>query len=94
MIFKKNLLVFECPIKILILILENKDRKLYANELAKGDFYFTYSHVSSILKRFLEMGLIVKQKEGRVIYVSLTKKGLSIAKCFQNINNLLNHSEA
>jgi DNA-binding transcriptional ArsR family regulator len=56
----------------------------------------TYSHVLKLVYYFNEEGLVDLSQEGRLTYVSLSEKGMEIAKLIrllrEKINNLKNSS--
>ena len=45
------------------------------------DINITYSHVSNLKNLLTKKGLITSKKSGRVLKISLTEKGRSIAGC-------------
>lgn len=77
----------EKPVMMLISIL-NANQEVYASTLAK-QIDCTYSHVVKILQDFQKEGLVNFDKQGRLKFVTLTKKGKDIAESFDKAKSLL-----
>ena len=89
MIIKKTVFLYEKPIEVIVNLLENKNRKVYFNSVAR-ELSIEYAYAKIIIDKFISIELVERKKEGRMVYLSLTKKGISIAKNFQNLLYLLN----
>ena len=70
------------PVKMLT-SLKNDDIK-YATQVSKS-VDCTYSHTVKVLEMFMELGLVVFEKKGRIKIVRLTDEGLDIADDFEGI---------
>ena len=70
------------PVKMLT-SLKNDDIK-YATQVSKA-VDCTYSHTVKVLEMFMELGLVVFEKKGRIKIVRLTDNGLDIAEDFEGI---------
>ena len=77
----------EKPVMMLVSILNSK-QEVYASTLAKT-IDCTYSHVVKILQDFQREGLVNFDKQGRLKFVTLTKKGQDIAESFDKAKGLL-----
>lgn len=82
-----NVFFREKPVMMLI-ELKNYKGSMYASSLAKK-VDCTYSHVVKILQEMQKAGLVNFDKQGRLKFITLTKKGLDIAEHLDSARNLL-----
>ncbi|MEM2138839.1 MAG: winged helix DNA-binding protein [Candidatus Woesearchaeota archaeon] len=66
----------------------NSKKTIYASNVAKA-VDCTYSHVVKILQQMQKAGLVSFNKQGRLKYLSLTKKGEDLANYIEKINIVL-----
>lgn len=84
-----NVFFREKPVKMLIEMRRNTKKEIYASHLAKT-VDCTYSHVVKILKQMEKSGLVSFNKQGRLKFLSLTKKGEETASLMDKLSQLLN----
>lgn len=82
-----NVFFREKPAMMLV-NLKNSQSSVYASSLAK-QIDCTYSHVVKILQKMEKAGLINFEKHGRLKLLTLTKKGMEIAKRIDEIRTML-----
>jgi len=68
--------------------IKNAKKNIYASTLAK-EVDCTYSHIVKVLTKFEKHGLVTFEKQGRLKYLTLTKKGYEVAEYIEKINNIL-----
>ncbi len=73
---------------MLLVTLKNAKNEVYASTVAKK-IDCTYSHVVKILQEMEKAKLINFNKQGRLKYLSLTKKGMDVAECIEKIRSVL-----
>ncbi|MFA6088825.1 MAG: hypothetical protein WC755_03095 [Candidatus Woesearchaeota archaeon] len=73
---------------LMLTTIKNAKKNIYASTLAK-EVDCTYSHIVKVLTKFEKGGLVMFQRQGRLKYLSLTKKGYEVAENIEKINNLL-----
>jgi len=80
------MMFYEKPVRILVCM--RHYGKSYKNQLSKrADI--TFSYCCHLLKKFEHEGMIKFEKEGRKIYVYLTKKGLRVTDLLMEIDYIL-----
>jgi Mn-dependent DtxR family transcriptional regulator len=72
-----DLILHRVPTQILVSLVDNIG-KSYASKLSKKSG--TYAHVVRELQKMKKLGWITIEKYGRIKFVKLTEKGMSIAK--------------
>ncbi len=72
---------------IILQIANNKDEQNYCSNLAQQT-KTTTPHVFTILKKFIELKLIIKDISGRNHCIVLTTSGKRVAKLISELNNL------
>ena len=82
----KQLLLKVKPVKILLLLRE--DKEWYISELARKSGV-TYVYTDYVINKLEKAGLIKTDKKGRKVTVKLTEKGLHIASIFEDIDQRL-----
>jgi len=82
----KNRFLWDKPFEILTLLRTSKDR-LFSYKVSRLT-NTTADRTSTILKEFEKMKIINRKKEGRRIYLTLTKEGESIADFLTKIKKL------
>lgn len=80
-IFREKPAMMLCSIK-------NAKKSIYASTLAK-EVDCTYSHIVKVLTKFETNGLVTFEKQGRLKYLKLTKKGEEVAEKIEQINHLI-----
>ncbi|MEM2131122.1 MAG: winged helix DNA-binding protein [Candidatus Woesearchaeota archaeon] len=83
-----NVFFREKPVKMLLEMNRNSKKTIYASNVAKA-VDCTYSHVVKILQQMQKAGLVSFNKQGRLKYLSLTKKGEDLANYIEKINIVL-----
>jgi len=73
---------------MLLVHLKNAKTDIYASTIAKR-IDCTYSHVVKILQEMERAKLINFDKQGRLKYLTLTKKGMDVAECIEKIRSVL-----
>jgi DNA-binding MarR family transcriptional regulator len=73
---------------MLLVNLKNAKQDVYASTLAKK-IDCTYSHVVKILQEMERAKLINFNKQGRLKFLTLTKKGMDVAECIEKIRSVL-----
>ena len=73
---------------MLLIHLKNAKTDVYASTVAK-QIDCTYSHVVKILQEMEKAKLINFDKQGRLKYLTLTKKGMDVADCIEKIRSVL-----
>lgn len=84
-----NVLFREKPINMLVAMRRSSKKEIYASSLAKT-VDCTYSHVVKILSQMQKAGLVNFDKQGRLKFLSLTKKGEDIASHLDKVLTTLN----
>lgn len=90
-IIKQNSLfdvVFREKPALMLTTIKNAKKNIYASTLAK-EVDCTYSHIVKILTKFEKSGLVTFEKQGRLKYLALTKKGYEVAELIERTKNLL-----
>lgn len=82
-----NVLFREKPALMLTTLINTKT-EMYASSLAKK-VDCTYSHVVKLLQQLERDGIINFDKQGRLKFLTLTKKGTEIAEHIDKIKNIL-----
>ncbi len=73
-----------------VVILLKNSKRLYVTQITKKTHY-THGYLNStLLKALKSKELIISEKEGRVVYISLTEKGEKLANYLIKTNKLLN----
>jgi len=75
---KIEILFREKPVKFLIYLLDTEMQPKTLSAIAKRTDCF-YNHIEKLSKKYVEAGLIVKEKKGRDCNLSLTRKGFVVA---------------
>jgi len=83
---KRNVFLWDKPFEILTLLRTSKDI-LFSYKVSRLT-NTTADRTSTILKEFEKMKIIKRKKEGRRIYLTLTKVGESIADFLTKIKKL------
>lgn len=83
-----NVFFREKPAKMLLEMRKTTKKGIYASNVAKA-VDCTYSHVVKVLQQMEKSGLVAFNKQGRLKYLSLTKKGEEIANSLEKITQLL-----
>ncbi|MEM3373899.1 MAG: winged helix-turn-helix domain-containing protein [Candidatus Woesearchaeota archaeon] len=78
----------EKPAKMLIEMRRTTKKGIYASNIAKA-VDCTYSHVVKILQQMEKSGLVAFNKQGRLKYLTLTKKGEEVANYIDKISQTL-----
>ena len=73
---------------LMLTTIKNAKKHIYASTLAK-EVDCTYSHIVKVLTKFEKNGLVLFEKQGRLKYLTLTKKGFEVADHIEKINTLL-----
>jgi predicted transcriptional regulator len=73
---------------MLLVHLKNAKTDVYASTIAKK-IDCTYSHVVKILQEMERSKLINFNKQGRLKYLTLTKKGMDVAESIEKIRSVL-----
>lgn len=73
---------------LLLVNLKNAKAEMYASTLAKK-IDCTYSHVVKILQEMERAKLINFDKQGRLKFLTLTKKGMDVADSIEKIRSVL-----
>lgn len=73
---------------MLLVNLRNDKSQMYASTLAKR-IDCTYSHVVKILQEMEQAKLVNFNKQGRLKYLTLTKKGMDVADAIEKIRSVL-----
>lgn len=73
---------------MMLVVLYNTDKDLYASALAKK-VDCTYSHVVKVLQDMESSGLLSFKKRGRLKIISLTAKGKKVAKSIDDVRRVL-----
>jgi DNA-binding MarR family transcriptional regulator len=73
---------------LMLTTIKNAKKNTYASTLAK-EVDCTYSHIVKVLTKFEKQGLVTFEKQGRLKYLALTKKGYEVAELIEKIKNLL-----
>ena len=69
------------PIRVFIEI-SKKDN--YVHNIVK-DTRTTYTHIYKMVDKFIENGLVAREKKGRLVLLSLTVKGKDISERFKSL---------
>lgn len=73
---------------MMLVVLVNSDRDLYASALAK-EVDCTYSHVVKVLQDMEKAGLLSFTRRGRLKIINLTSKGKKVATSIDNVRRVL-----
>ncbi|MFT4310606.1 MAG: winged helix DNA-binding protein [Candidatus Woesearchaeota archaeon] len=73
---------------MLLMHVKNAKQNVYASTVAKK-IDCTYSHVVKILQEMERAKLINFNKQGRLKYLTLTKKGMDVADYMERIKHML-----
>ena len=60
----------------------------YVSKIARN-LYIAYSHTINIIKQLEEAKILTKEREGRIVRIELTEKGLKIQEHLNEIKKLL-----
>ncbi|MBC5793147.1 MAG: winged helix DNA-binding protein [Nanohaloarchaea archaeon] len=84
----EQLFINEKPYKMIIKLLRNRLKDdLCKHDLSKA-VDSTYSHTVKVVDRFEELELIETKKEGRKMVITLTSKGVEVAKALENLESV------
>jgi predicted transcriptional regulator len=73
---------------LMLVELRNAKGSMYASSIAKK-VDCTYSHVVKILQEMQKSGIVNFDKQGRLKFITLTKKGSEIAEHVDSVKNIL-----
>lgn len=73
---------------MMLVVLYNTDKDLYASALAKK-VDCTYSHVVKVLQDMERSDLLSFKKRGRLKIISLTSRGKKVAKSIDDVRRVL-----
>lgn len=73
-------------IETLIYLHKNKENFIYAMAL---ELKITYNHLSKLINFLAKLKLVLKIKKGRKKIISLTKKGVKIARRLSEVQKLI-----
>ncbi len=82
----ENIFIRRKPIEIFIKLLYLKPNKRYVSEIHRQT-NCTYTHITKLLAKFEEVGLISHLKQGQKKVISLTPSGIILAKQLAELMN-------
>jgi|WetSurMetagenome_2_1015567.scaffolds.fasta_scaffold29320_3 DNA-binding MarR family transcriptional regulator len=85
MVNVKNCLFFDRPISVILNLYSNGGKKVYSSSVAR-DLGMAYAYTLIMLRQFEKGGLVNFEKNGRIGLVTLTKKGIKVAKGLTNLS--------
>lgn len=85
---KRNIFLWDKPCELLIFLRTYKKERLFAYKISRL-INITQDRIRIILKEFEIMNILKREKEGRRIYLTLTKEGECVADYLIKLKKLL-----
>ena len=90
---KPKIIFFEKPAKFLLLLLREYTDEPKTMSWLSWQTKCNFSHVITVINKYEKESIVVREKQGRMKILSLTKKGYIITQHLEKIMELLNESE-
>lgn len=87
---KNNFLFQEKPAKILILMLDDRERTV---TILSRSLEMTFAHTIETINKYVKNSLITREKKGRKQILTLTKKGKEIAELVSKVWRKVNYKD-